>query len=173
MNMPSNSGVKYGLILGIVLTFLSIVCYFVDPAYMFYLRDYFGYAIILYFMYRSILDKKRQNEGILSFKEAVKEGFVTYIIGTFFGVIFIYVMLNYFDPTLYEVMKDVVVQRVEILSGLFSSAEPDHINELSKELDQQDIKLSLPTLFFKYLQKLIFPGFIFAAILSAFLKKEA
>lgn len=167
--MFSNSGVKNGLFLGIAILIFSIGCYFYNPKTLINSIALLVYILIIYFMYRSAADEKRLNEGYLSFGEALKVTFLTYVIGTLIYSIFTYVMFNIVDPSLNDVMREVSIESAEYVSELLGN-EAD-MDQVYDQLEKQDLKMTFSMVFFNYLIGLIFPGFLFALIMSAITKK--
>jgi len=167
--MFSNSGVKNGVFLGLAILVFSLGCYFYNPKTLINSVALFVYVIILFFMYRSTSEEKRINEGYLSFGEALKVTFLTYTIGTLIHTIFTYVMFNFIDPSLNELMREVSIESAEFFAELIGNeAEMEQVYD---QLEKQDITMSFSVVFFNYLIGLIIPGFIFALIISAITKK--
>lgn len=142
----------------------------VDPKMLVNPVAYLSYIFILYFMYRSAVDERRKNEGLLSFSEALKVSFLTFVIGKLFYSIYIYLMFNYFDPSLNEVLREVTADTLEYFAKL-AGAE-DSLDQVHDQMESQNMQMSFSILFLDYLVELIFPGFIIALVISAITKKE-
>lgn len=168
--MFKNSGVKNGLLLGLVSTIYSHICYMINPKMLLTGVAYLSFIITIYFMYRSTADEKKINEGLLSFGEALKVSFLTYVIGGFIGAIYIYLMFNVIDPSLVDVMKEISIEQAETIAK-FLGAE-DQLENLPDEMDKQNLAMNFSMVLMNYLFSLIFPGFIFALVISAITKKE-
>lgn len=141
--MFKNSGVKNGIMLGVVSIVCSHVCYLINPKYLLTSVAYLSIFINAYFMYRSAIEERVKNEGLLSFVDARKYTFLTYVIGTLIGSIYIYLMFNVVDSS---------------LQGIF--------------VEYQNFQMNFSMVFMIYLVSLIFPGFVLALIVSALTKKE-
>ena len=130
---------------------------------------FFSYLITIYFMYRSAAEERKMNEGLLSFGEALKVTFITYIIGGLLGSIYLYLMFNFIDPSLHEVLKEVSYDNVEMIANL--SGTEDQLDLMHDQIESQDLQMSFSMVFLNYLVSLILPGFIFALIIAAITKK--
>ena len=168
--MLKNTGVKNGLIFGVVSLIFSHVCYMINPKWLMTGVAYLSIIITIYFMYRSAVEERRNNEGLLSFGDALKSTFLTYIIGTLIGAVYIYLMFNVFDTSLNEVLREISLEQGEMVAK-FLGAE-DQLDTLPDELDNQNIQMNFSMIFMQYLVGLIFPGFILALVISAVTKKE-
>ncbi|MDF1695583.1 MAG: DUF4199 domain-containing protein [Saprospiraceae bacterium] len=168
--MLNNTGVKNGLFLGLASTVYSHVSYMINPKMLLTGVAYLAFIITIYFMYRAAAQERKLNEGILSFGEALKVTFLTYTIGGLIGAIYIYLMFNVIDPSLNDVMREVSVEQAESVAK-FLGAE-DQLDSLPDEMEKQNIQMSFSMVFLNYLVSLIFPGFIFALVISAITKKE-
>lgn len=120
-------------------------------------------------MYRSAVEERKINEGLISFGEALKVTFITYIIGTLIAAIFMYVMFNLVDPSLNDVMKEVTMETAESVAKLLGGE--DQIDHMYDQMENQDIKMTFSTVFINYLFALIVPGFVLSLIISAITKK--
>ena len=168
--MLKNNGVKYGLILGVATVAFSVICYLINPKMILTGIAYLAFLIPIFFMYRSSIAERKQNEGLLSFGEALKVTFLTYVIGTFISYVYTYLMFNVFDPSLIDLAREVAIEDTETIAKWMGiEAELD---DLPDELDNQDISMGFSMIFMQYLVGLIFPGFVFALIISAITKKE-
>ena len=168
--MLKNTGVKNGLIFGVVSLIFSHVCYMINPKWLMTGVAYLSIIITIYFMYRSAVEERRNNEGLLSFGDALKSTFLTYIIGTLISAVYIYLMFNVFDTSLNEVLREISLEQGEMVAK-FLGAE-DQLDTLPDELDNQNIQMNFSMIFMQYLVGLIFPGFILALVISAVTKKE-
>ncbi len=167
--MFANSGVKNGIILGVASIIFSHICYLIDPKMMLNGVSFLGFFIVIYFMYRSAVEEKRMNEDLLSFGEALKVTFLTYIIGNLIGSIYIYLMFNFFDPALHDVMKEVSIDNAEFFVKLLGGE--DQLDQVHDQIESQDIQMSFSMVFLEYLVSLIFPGFVLSLIIAAITKK--
>jgi hypothetical protein len=167
--MLSNSGVKNGIFLGVASTLFSHICYMINPKMMLNGVAFLGFLIYIFFMYRSAVEERSKNEGLLSFGEALKVTFITYIIGSFVSTIYMYLMFNVIDPGLYDVMKEINMDNAEFFTKLLGGE--DQLDQVQDQIENQTITMSFSMLFLNFLVSLIFPGFVFSLIISALTKK--
>ena len=169
MNLFANSGVKNGFLYGLLSIIFSHVCYMIDPKMMLNGVALLGFLITIYFMYRSAIEERRKNEGHLSFAEALKVTFLTYVIGSLLGSIYVYLMFNVFAPEMNDVMREVSLDNAEFFAKLLGTE--DQLDLMHDQIESQNIQMSFSMVFFNYLVRLIFPGFVFALVISAITKK--
>lgn len=167
--MFANNGVKNGIYLGIASIVFSHVCYLINPKMLLNGVAFLGFLIIIFFMYRSAVEERRLNEGMLSFGEALKVTFITFIIGSLISSIYVYLMFNHIDTSLNEVMKEVSLDNAETIANLMGTE--DQIELMHDQIESQNIQMSFSMIFLNYLVSLIFPGFVFALVISAITKK--
>lgn len=167
--MFKNSGVRNGVYLGVASIVYSHVCYLINPRLMLNVASLFVYVIVLYFMYRATVDEKAQNEGYLSFGEALKVTFLTYVVGTFISSIYVYIMYNVVDPGLMEVAREVSIESAEFVTKLLGGNE-EQLDQMYDQLESENLEMSFSMIFLNYLISLIIPGFIIAIIMSAIRK---
>ena len=168
--MFKNSGVKNGIILGVASIIFAHVCYMINPRWLLTGIAYLSILITIYFMYRSAIEERRQNEGFLSFGDALKSTFLTFVIGSLFGAIYFYLMFNVIDPSLNDVMREISLEQGEMVAKFLGAEE--QLANLPDELENQNIQMNFSLIFMQYLVSLIFPGFILALVISAVTKKE-
>jgi Na+-translocating ferredoxin:NAD+ oxidoreductase RnfE subunit len=159
---------KYGLMAGGIAILISLVVYLIDSHS--YLK--FGAAIaalpMFYFIVQAALAVKKQNNGFISFGDAFKNSWVTYLIYSLLSTIFMYILFNFIDPDLNEMMKETAVETLEkVRSVLGDEATDEGIKAIEKSTDQ-----NIGNLAFNFLISLIFPGAFLALIIALIVKKE-
>ena len=167
--MFANSGIKNGVFLGVGSILFSLICYMINPKWMLNGVAFLGFLIIIFFMYRSGVEERKKNEGYLSFGEALKVTFLTYIVGTLLSSIYMYLMFNVIDPSLHDVMREVSMDNAEFFAKMLGGE--DQLDQVQDQLENQNIEMSLSMVFLNYLVGLIFPGFVFALVISAITKR--
>ena len=169
MNLFANNGVKHGIILGVASIIFTHVCYMIDPKMMLNGVAYLGVFITIYVMYRSAVEERRKNEGLLSFAEALKVTFLTYVIGSLLVAVYTYLMFNVFDTGLHDVAQEVTLDTAQFFAKL--SGNEDQLGLMQDEIDSQNMQMSFSLIFLDFLVSLIFPGFVFSLVISAITKK--
>lgn len=169
--MFNKPGVKNGLLTGVTILIFSHVCYMFNRSMIITGLAYVTYLIPIFFMFRAAKEEKKLNEGLLSFGEALKVTFLTFVIGFFFYALYTYIMFNVVDPSLMDLTKEISINQAEMVGEYFGIE--DQLENLPEEIDKQDLKMNFNMVLMNYLVALIFPGFIYALIVSSITKKES
>jgi hypothetical protein len=159
---------KPGLMAGGIAIILSLVFYLMDPH--FYLK--FGSLIsplpMIYFMVQAALTEKKLNKGIISFKDAFRNSWVTYLIYSLMITIFAYILFNFIDPGLNEMVKETAIEAIEKMRSFMGDEAADKAIESMESGAAQN----LASMALNFLISLILPGAVFAAIIALIVKKE-
>jgi len=166
--MFKNPGVKNGIFLAIAYIIFTHVCYLINPKTIFNFFQYLAFFLSVFFVYRSAIEEKGRNEGLITFSEALKVTFLTYAIGGVIWAIYYYLLINVFDPSLNDVAREVTLELTEGMVDMMGA--DDQLDNIEDQLDEQNMTMSFPIIFMNYLVSLIFPGFILALIISAITK---
>lgn len=168
-----NHAAKFGLYYGGISILLSTVFWLVKPDLLF--NTGLGFAIAfglpLILMYFSIKSTRDDQEGYISFGEAIKASFLTYIIGSLLAILFTYILMNFVDPSLLEMQKEQAMEMAESMSSMFGANE-EMIEEMKDEMSDQMGTFSFGQALTGWLGGLVFPGIIFSLIMSAIMKKN-
>lgn len=166
--MFKNPGVRNGLFLAIAYIVFTHISYLINPKSIFNFFQYLAFFITVFFVYRSAVEEKRRNEGMITFSEALKVTFLTYAIGGVIWAIYYYLLINVIDPSLNDVAREVTLELTEGMVDMMGAE--DQLDGLEDQLDEQNMTMTFPLIFMNYLVSLIFPGFILALIISAIIK---
>ena len=71
----------------------------------------------------ALKEVRANNEGYLGYGEAVKVGLVTFVIGSLISTIWMYVLYNFIDPSLFEMEKQKGIEAAEKMVSMFSDDE--------------------------------------------------
>ena len=165
-----NHFVRYGVIMGIVSIMFSIVIYFASPQFLLTWGSWAGLVITIYFMIKSINDTKRDNAGFLTLAESFKAGWLTYVLGSVISSVFMYMMVNFIDPALIDIIRDTQIEALEKVGQAFNLSESQLEEQISVIKDTNpyglaQIALAIPVSF-------LFPGAVISIIMAAILKKN-
>lgn len=165
-----NHPVRNGLIAGGLLILLSLSFYFTDKGLLLQLSSLMEFIIVLYFMSRAVAATRKAQDGWISFGEAFKPAWLTYILATTLATLFTFVLMNFIDPDLKEQVKEIQIQAFEQASDWFKISDADQATyiEQLKETDAYGIQSIAFTLPFSF----IMPGVLFSLIMALFMKKE-
>lgn len=169
-----NPGIKWGVIAGIVIILAGVGLYFTDQQTLFSLK--FNFIQLFICAVTGLiagLEKKRKAGGYIGFKEALQVIFITFVIGTLVGVLFMYVLANYVDPGLPARMKAADLKFMEQMEADQRAAgiNDSKVSEELTKLKQQDYNLTFVASILSYLTGL-FLNFIAAAVLSLVIRKK-
>lgn len=164
-----NNGLKYGILAGLGAIAVSLGFYLVEEKMIFSVAGYVGWAIYLYCMYKATVDERAEMGGFMTFKEALKPAFLTFVVASFIYFVFYYVLFNFIDPNLAELQKEIAMESMQGMGGLMGE---ETLENMMEEMEKQDFQVGIGTVSLSYAISLIFPGFIFALIIALIAKKE-
>jgi len=169
-----NPGIKWGLIASVVIVLAGLGLYYTDQQTLFSLKfNFIQLFICAVTGLLAGLEQKRKAGGYSSFKEALQPVFITFVIGTLVGTLFMYIIANYVDPGLPARMKAGDLKALEQMEAKQKAAgiNDSRLNEQLTQLKQQDYSLTLVASILSYLTGL-FLDFIIAAILAVVIRKK-
>lgn len=157
MEHPS---VKNGVFGAAIVIIIYLIMWFVSPKAFLSYGSWLGFAIIIFFMYRAGKEVRDMNQGFIEFGEIFKYLFITFVVLTLITSIFNYILLNFIDPGLIEIQKEIALEAMEKVANALGNEEM--LDEMNDQLDEQSFDLTP----WKALQGWIF-GLIFGAIIAA------
>ncbi|PSL23396.1 DUF4199 domain-containing protein [Chitinophaga ginsengisoli] len=169
-----NPGIKWGLIASVVIVLAGLGLYYTDQQTLFSLKfNFIQLFICAVTGLLAGLEQKRKAGGYSSFKEALQPIFITFVIGTLVGTLFMYIIANYVDPGLPARMKAGDLKALEQMEAAQKAAgiNDSRLSEQLTQLKQQDYSLTLVASILSYLTGL-FLDFIIAAILAVVIRKK-
>ena len=169
----NNPGVQNGIFVGLIVIVYNLVAWFINPELLFnwILGLVIGIGLYVYFMWRAGNAEKMENGGYLTFKQSLKPTFLTYVVGSLIGIIFTYILYNFIDPTLNDMMLEKAIEMGEKMVKMLGGNE-EAIEKAREEVENRGASMTIGTIIQQYLIGLIFPGFILALIVSAIVKKN-
>lgn len=117
----NNIYVKNGLSLGAVLVIVATLLHAIDPKLFLNWSSGIGYFFILFFMFKSAIDMRKSEGGILPFAEAFIAALIPMTIGVFISSVFTYVLHNWINPDLTLIVKEIAIETTEMLAEKISS----------------------------------------------------
>jgi len=166
-----NPAIKNGLFMGVASILFTMVLYFVDSSMMFGGVAWVGLLIPIYFMWKSATEERANNGGYLTFGEGLKAAFLAAVIGGLIAQLFTYILMNYIDPSLVDVLRETSIASAEKMVGMFGDNE-EAIEAMREAMDEQDFTPTIISTLTTYLISLIFPTFVIALIIAAITKKQ-
>jgi hypothetical protein len=157
--------------LGGVLTITTVIAYSVD--FKLFLNPFvgvgFGIFIILFGIY-SIIQSKKENSGIISFKEAFKSYFITISLGYFIGSLTTVLVFVIIDPDAAKILdEEMLIMSKEMMEGFGMSKE---IIAISLEEASKKSNFSISSISLQYVMNLAFFSVI-GTLVSLIFKKES
>lgn len=168
-----NHSVKNGLFFGLASIAYTLIVYLVSPKMLF--SGFTGLLVALVmtviFMVMAAKAERADNEGFLSYGEALKTTFFVFVIGSLISTIFSYILYNIIDPSLIDLMKESAVETATKMAEFFGAPE-DQLDQIREEVMNQDMSMGVGRMILQWVYSLIF-GFIVSLIVSAVVKKNA
>lgn len=165
-----NHFVRFGLMIGVASILLNILLYVYDPILLLGAGSWIGLIICIYFMVKSVSVTRSENGGFLSLSESFKSSWLAYVLGSFISSIFMFILVNYIDPSLIESIRDAQIDALKQTSQLFNYSE-NQLEELISAIKDTNpfglaqIAVTIPVSF-------LFPGAILAIIIAAIMKRN-
>ncbi|HRG42098.1 MAG TPA: DUF4199 family protein, partial [Saprospiraceae bacterium] len=78
----SNYPLRFGLIAGATVICLTLLFYFVDKSWMVSFGSFVEFGIVIYFMSKTVSAVRSESDGFISFANAFKPAWGTFIITT-------------------------------------------------------------------------------------------
>jgi hypothetical protein len=165
-----NHFVKYGLMMGVASIILNVILYLYKPSLLLEAGSWIGLIIMIYFMVKSVSATKSENSGYLALNESFKSAWLAYVLGSFISSVFMFILVNYIDPTLIDTIRDTQIAVLKQTGQAFNLSEKDIDDQISTIEDTNpfglaQIAVSIPVSF-------LFPGAILAIIIAAIMKKN-
>lgn len=177
--------IKYGIFLGLVLSFISFLLYLWNPVYLLYYKTWIITLMVsLGFMYWAVKKYKEDNSGLANFKDALKINITVLVTSLFTTLIYDILFYNLLVPNYFQVNKTEILAilkdhvsvplkflgedelEIEDLMKKFDSEEDMHLTKLQNQTN------SIKGIVFKFLDNLI-SCLVFSLIVSTFLKNTS
>lgn len=105
------TGVKFGIILGIISLLITTAIYVTDP--LSFANIWLGIGIFFVYIIIGIIgvvQAKKELNGFMSFKEAFTAFFIIMALGNLIGVFFMYILFNFIDPSIQQGIIDKTIE---------------------------------------------------------------
>ncbi len=165
----TNHWMKYGMLAGLVTVVLYMIIYFVNAKTM--LGPLVQWGSLLIFigaMAKAGIDRKNDNGGYLSFMDTFLEGFKTYAIAAIIYYIFYYILFNFIDPGLTELLKEQAIEAIEKMAGLVGG---DGMEAAMDAIESQDFSIGIGSALMSLFMSILGGGIV-ALIVAVFIKKD-
>lgn len=170
----NNPAVKYGLYYGLFFVLYNTFLKFIAPQMIFTgsVSVILGIAIPIICMVLAGREVRDQEEGYLSFGEALKNTFLVFVIGSLISTLYQYILVNFIDPGLLEVQREAVLEMGDWLTNMMGESEEaaEEMREKMEEAADASMHQTFGQVILGWMGSLII-GIILSAIISAFIKK--
>ncbi len=161
--------VKWGLISGGLGVLIALVFYLINPELSFSTTGMIlGLTIPLICMYLSGTEERKLLGGYISWGQALKATFLTFLIGFFISAIFQYILTTFIDPSLVEIQIEQALEMAE----KFASMGGQEMSEDDIETIRENSSPSFMKMLMNSLVASACIGFPISAILSLFIMKK-
>ncbi len=156
--------------MGVASILLNILLYFYDPVLLLGAGSWIGLIICIYFMVKSVSVTRSENGGFLSLSESFKSSWLAYVLGSFISSIFMFILVNYIDPSLIDTIRETQIDVLKQTGTLFKLSD-EQIQEQIATIEDTNpfglaqIAVTIPVSF-------LFPGAFLAIIIAAIMKKN-
>jgi hypothetical protein len=129
----TNVGLTYGLIGGIAMIVYTLCLYLAGiEIFMSIPLSFLAYGLMITIAVLAGLKQRKLQGGYLSFAEALKTVFLTFVLAFFLSTIFNYVLLNYIDTGFRDQMTKATIEKVEEMMRKFGAPE----SEIEKAMER-------------------------------------
>lgn len=166
---PSNPGMSYGLVAGLIITVISLLQYLGGLDMYMSPIGYVSYLVVITLAVLAALKARKANEGFLEFGAALKITFTVFAIALLIQTIFTYILFNFIDVSFKEAVSQEVLNKTEQMMRKFGASDSD----IEKAIDDQRGKdpFSGGRVFLGYGISCIV-AFIFCLLISLIVKKN-
>jgi NADH:ubiquinone oxidoreductase subunit 6 (subunit J) len=148
MNSTSKfaTGIKYGVITGIVYVLLLLIRYMfcASTPFLFTGVMFVSYLVVIVFFVMAAKARKKELGGYAEIKELFQTVFVTILIAELFYTLFTYIYLNFIDPAFMERFMQNTVEYVKRIGGSEASIEAQ-VEKMKDQGEQQRSVTSMIT----------------------------
>ncbi len=163
-----------GLFLGVAMIISTYVIYLANKSLFFSSKSILLIIFILLIV-KSGLEARTANGGYITFGQIFKNMFVTGAIGVAICTPFDYILMNFIDPGLIEIYRDLAVESSELtrefMVGLFGEVADAQVDREVEKIENSN-PFSLSNTLKGFLIKMIAPVALLSALFGLILKKS-
>ena len=165
----NNKSLNNGLLAGLIGIILALIFYFVDPRFMIKYGSYVIYLVYIFFMYKAGKETRDEMGGFMTFGKGLSSTWLTFIVASFLVTIFNYVLYNFIDPALLDIVQEQAIEQIDKMSGMIGEEGTEVAIE---QIEEQGVDFGFGKVALGWAFGLIIPGIIIALIEAAILKRE-
>ncbi len=160
---PLKIGLRYGLIVGLILIIYDIIMLIADLSMNDYVR-YISYTILLVFIVLAHNAYKKEGNGYMTIGQGLGTGVILTIVQGFLTSLVSMIYISFIDPSILEKLREKAIENIE------ASGSSDA--EIEQAIKMSDLFLSPIGIFIVGFISSLFVGFIISLIVSLFTKKD-
>ncbi|MBP6516733.1 MAG: DUF4199 domain-containing protein [Chitinophagales bacterium] len=169
--MNWNPAIKWGIIGGLVSIILTMLIYFVSPSSLASFSLIFVFLLVsLFFLIWGGIDFRKANNDEISFVDALMATLIIAMISSLIGTLFSYILMNFIDPQLPEIIKQKVIENTVEMMEKFNTPD-DKIEEAIDGIRSQNFSGGIKDYALKFANSMLMNA-VFCLIVSAFIKRN-
>lgn len=166
----SNHPVRFGLMAGGITIAILIFLYILSKNTLLQFGSFIEFFVVIYFMTRAVGATRNDGNGFISFNDAFKASWLTFILASSLVAIFIFILMNYIDPSLKDMLKQLQLESIEQVSSIFSFGE-EVKEQMIDQIQESDVN-GIKSLAYQLPLSFLFPGVIYALVISLIMKRN-
>jgi len=165
--MENNHAKKFGILAGVGTVIFLFLFYWIEKKLMLSPSVIWS-TIFLYLigMYMAAIEVRRENEGYIDFRTALKAAFLVWVIANAIYHAYNYILFNFLDTDMLNVQKKYMGEEMNKMEGYIGD---DYIQHMRDNIDLLSYDLS--QVIFAYVSSLIV-GFALAALIARMVRRQ-
>lgn len=169
--MNWNAPIRWGLIGGLVSVVISVLIYIISPSS--FASMWLGLVILglaLFFMIWGGVAFRRENNDEITFLQALGAVLIIGVIISLLSTIFSYILFNFIDTDLAELIKQKVMENTTEMMEKFGATDED-IEKALEKIEEENFQFGLKEYAIRFLQGMGFYA-VMGLIVAAFVKRN-
>ena len=165
------NAVQSGILLGVLGLILRLVLYFIDIRSMILYSDIIGVVFVFVCMIIAVSNyKSKIGKGYVSFQNAFREGWLTYVLGTTIITLGMFLFVNYLAPEIKDLQKSVTFEVLEAFGKIQNQSQEDKdaLHDVIESADPYSVRALAQNLPFSF----IMPGALFSMFVALAMRKN-
>jgi len=165
--MENNHAIKFGIFAGVGTVVFLFLFYWIEKTLMLSPSVIWS-TIFLYLigMYMAAVEMRKENEGYIDFRTALKAAFLVWVIANAIYHAYNYLLYNFLDKDMINVQKRYMSEQMAELEGVISEKYLEELNQ-NVEILTYDLSQVIST----YATSLIM-GFLIAMIIARMVRRK-
>jgi len=165
--MENNHAIKFGIFAGVGTVVFLFLFYWIEKTLMLSPSVIWS-TIFLYLigMYMAAVEVRKENEGYIDFRTALKAAFLVWVIANAIYHAYNYLLYNFLDKDMINVQKRYMSEQMAELEGVISEKYLEELNQ-NVEILTYDLSQVIST----YATSLIM-GFLIAMIIARMVRRK-